>query len=701
MSLCRRVPASGLLALIVTVFSSTSVHAAGLLYVLNDIPSGNQIYGYSVDEASGALTLLPGFPVATGGNGDSLRPSERLKIDRTNQRLYAINGGSLTLSAYSINASTGALTALPFSPIALGAGQWRTVAVHPSGSPVLTGAVLNNVTGLLASFQITATTATAAAGSPFDMGEAEPFSMCFSHDGSYVYSGGQTISTVAGFSVDASSGVLTTLAGSPFDSGNSFPVAYVTDTAGRLLLANSSSAQVRAFTTSNGIPSAVAGNPFSDGLTTAVHGALHPNGFYMVADRGNNGAPPGNQVAVFRINGIGSATTLNPVQQGQPFASGGTTTDALALNGAGTFLFAANGDSRNVSVFPVNPSTGILSAPAVQPADSLGATGRLGGMAYLPSLTISPATLPAPKVGTPYSQMFTASGGTGPYSFSITAGVLPDGMTLSADGLLSGTPTQEGEFTFAISATESNTVGNPVSLLAMYTLFADLQPAFTSGPAFTPDPAVTDLTATFMAGVVPADAVVTWDFGDGSPLATGVPVQHIYTVAGTYNVSVKAVNPRSGSTTTAPLSVVVSDATVQPGSSAILAARGTIRFAKRADSLSLDCDLQLDPGQTAEGLSMTLTLNGLTNTLLFNKKGVAPIANGQAHLRVRKKASSNGANAKLSIRLKGQLKTALSTGVTLDAAGLPKKLLVLIQYNSKSFSEIVSLSFVRGQARFK
>ena len=707
MSLSKRVAVSpmrwilpGLLALIVSVFLTAPVHAAGLLYVLNDIPSGNQIYGYSVDEASGALTLLPGFPMATGGNGDTLRPSERLTIDSTNLRLYAINGGSLTLSAYSINPATGALTLLPFSPIALGSGQWRTVAIHPSGSPVLTGAVLNNVSGLLASFQITATTATAAAGSPFDMGGSQPFSTCFSHDGSYVYSGGQTINTVAGFSVDASSGVLTALAGSPFDSGNNFAVAYATDSAGRLFLANSSSGQARVFTTANGIPSAATGNPFSTGLTAAVHGVIHPNGFYMVTDRGNNGAPPGNQVAVFQINGSGSGTTLNPVQQGLPFASGGTTTDVLALNGAGTFLFAANGDSRNVSVFPVNSSTGILSVPAVQPGDSLGATGRLGGMAYLSSLTISPAVLAAPKIGTPYSQMLAASGGTAPYSFSVTAGSLPDGLNLSPNGLLSGTPTREGEFTFTISAIESNTVGNPVSVLAMYTITGDQKPAFISGPAFAPNPAVTDLTTTFMAAVDPADAVVTWDFGDGSPLASGLQVQHIYAVAGTYNASVTAQNPRSGTVTIAPMPVVVGEAAILPGTSAILSEHGTIRFAKRSDSLSLDSDLQLNPGQTAEGLSITLNIGGLTRILLFNKRGVAATANGQATLRVRKKAAISGANAKLSLRLKGQLKAALSTGVTLDAGGLPKKLLVLIQYNSKSFSEVVRLSFVRGQARF-
>ena len=58
------------------------------LYVLHDCNGcANQIYGYAVNESTGALTLLPGFPVSTGGNGGSGAFSERLTIDRRNQRL--------------------------------------------------------------------------------------------------------------------------------------------------------------------------------------------------------------------------------------------------------------------------------------------------------------------------------------------------------------------------------------------------------------------------------------------------------------------------------------------------------------------------------------------------------------------------------------------------------------------------------------
>ena len=57
--------------------------------------------------------------------------------------------------------------------------------------------------------------------------------------------------------------------------------------------------------------------------------------------------------------------------------------------------------------------------------------------------------------GSPYSHLFTASGGLAPYLFA-TAGPVPGGLTLSADGQLSGTPTAPGSFTFDVQATDAN-----------------------------------------------------------------------------------------------------------------------------------------------------------------------------------------------------------------------------------------------------
>ena len=42
-----------------------------------------------------------------------------------------------------------------------------------------------------------------------------------------------------------------------------------------------------------------------------------------------------------------------------------------------------------------------------------------------PAITLSPATLPQRHSGAAYSQTITASGGTAPYTFAVTAGTLP------------------------------------------------------------------------------------------------------------------------------------------------------------------------------------------------------------------------------------------------------------------------------------
>jgi 6-phosphogluconolactonase (cycloisomerase 2 family) len=345
----------------------------GFLYALiNNNASANQIYGFSVNESTGALSLLPGFPVASGANGNAQFPNEQLTIDTTNQRLYALNYGSSSGSAsgFTINPMTGALSAMPFSPIALGSAIWGTVKVHPGGSPLL---VANGTAATVRSFTITPATATEAAGSPF--ASFGPLSSIFSRDGAYYYvgGGGADGSRFSGFAVNSSSGVLTNLAGSPYDSGGFGAGSYATDSQGRFFCITNSGG-MRIFTTASGIPTGVTGNPFPSSSGDA--GLLHANEqFYFGAGRSSN------TVGSYRVAGSGASSTLAAVP-GSPFASGGTFTNTLAMNQTGAFLFAGNGNSRNLTKFDVNPATGILSNMVVQAADTLGTTGRISGLAY-------------------------------------------------------------------------------------------------------------------------------------------------------------------------------------------------------------------------------------------------------------------------------------------------------------------------------
>src|SRR5262249_3171120 len=98
---------------------------------------------------------------------------------------------------------------------------------------------------------------------------------------------------------------------------------------------------------------------------------------------------------------------------------------------------AANGDGTNQNDFIYTTSVNI------QPG--------------CPSISVSPSssTLPPGTAGDPYSQTFTATGGTAPHTFTISAGMLPPGLNLSIGGVLSGTPTGFGTFNFTVRATDS------------------------------------------------------------------------------------------------------------------------------------------------------------------------------------------------------------------------------------------------------
>src|SRR5450756_1375856 len=71
------------------------------------------------------------------------------------------------------------------------------------------------------------------------------------------------------------------------------------------------------------------------------------------------------------------------------------------------------------------------------------------------AIVVSPGGLPAGVSGSAYSQTLTGSGGTAPYSFAVTSGSLPGGLTLSAAGAIAGTPTLTGSYVFGVTATDA------------------------------------------------------------------------------------------------------------------------------------------------------------------------------------------------------------------------------------------------------
>jgi hypothetical protein len=80
------------------------------------------------------------------------------------------------------------------------------------------------------------------------------------------------------------------------------------------------------------------------------------------------------------------------------------------------------------------------------------------------ALTVATSALPAATVGSPYSQTLSASGGTPPYHWSVASGSLPPGLTLSDAGLLAGTPTTAGNYSFGVGVSDANTAGAQATL---------------------------------------------------------------------------------------------------------------------------------------------------------------------------------------------------------------------------------------------
>lgn len=163
-----------------------------------------------------------------------------------------------------------------------------------------------------------------------------------------------------------------------------------------------------------------------------------------------------------------------------------------------------------------------------------------------PTILVNPATVPGATVAVAYNQTLSASGGTAPYSFAVTAGALPAGLSLNtATGALTGTPTAAGTFNFTVTATDANSftgsraytlaVAPPVILIAPSALTGG-----TVGAAYSESIIASGGIATYSyaitAGALPAGLTLS---STGS--LSGTP-----TAGGTFNFTVTATSSSTG-----------------------------------------------------------------------------------------------------------------------------------------------------------
>jgi uncharacterized protein with beta-barrel porin domain len=161
-----------------------------------------------------------------------------------------------------------------------------------------------------------------------------------------------------------------------------------------------------------------------------------------------------------------------------------------------------------------------------------------------PTIAITPTTLSNGIVYGAYSAgPLSATGGAGPYTFEVTAGSLPAGLSLAGD-VITGAPATTGTFNFRVTAIDANgftgwrdytlTVAAPVIALTPATL--------SNGDVFDPyDPVVLSATG----GAAPYTFAVTGGaLPAGLSLAGGV-ITGTPAVAGTFNFTVTATDANS------------------------------------------------------------------------------------------------------------------------------------------------------------
>jgi 6-phosphogluconolactonase len=335
--------------------SSSTTSGTGALYVSTQ--GDSLVSAYVIDLSTGLLTAN-GSGVATGD-----APSALL-LTPSGDALFIANSASNNISTYSVK-SDGTLTAgssnLPTGVTPLGmaidsAAHFLFVANQ--------GLQSDPASGTVSVFSIQSGSLTEVTGSPFRVAPAlspsgtGPSAVAVTPDGKFLYVANEFDGTVTSFSVDGTSGALTS--GQIVLVGTAPSGMAITPDGGFLYVSNSGSSNVSAFaicnqivtscsvpTSPDGTLTPVAGSPFSAGLgPTSI--ATAPSGkFLYVVDRQSN------QISQYKLaTGTG---VLTPNTQAS-ISTGGTPT-SLTIRAGTTIVSTTQGTTDYVYVTNLGAST--------------------------------------------------------------------------------------------------------------------------------------------------------------------------------------------------------------------------------------------------------------------------------------------------------------------------------------------------------
>ncbi len=335
----------------ITSIAVTCTNNPSFVYVISQ--TANNVAAYSINASSGALTPVPGSPFAAG------TAPFGLTVNAAGTFAYVANHGSNNVSVFAIGPTTGALTEIAGSPFPAGANPFSVTLntagtfayVANYGDSTVSGYSIDPATGAL----------TPMAGSPFAAG-LNPISATVNPAGTvaYVANYGSGANDVSAYSIDPVTGSLTPLAASPFAAG-SRPFWVTTNPAGTYAyIANYGSGNVSGYNIDavSGALTPIAGSPFAGGPTT-IDVSVNPAGTFAYA------VNAGGTISAYAIDPATGALTQ---VAGSPFAAGpGAFSWCVAISPAGTFAYVTNYYNNSISAYSIDANTGALTPIAGSP----------------------------------------------------------------------------------------------------------------------------------------------------------------------------------------------------------------------------------------------------------------------------------------------------------------------------------------------
>ena len=197
------------------------------LYVSNLNDSAGGISAYTINQQNGALSPISGSPFPTGAPGSFPGPSAMV-VSVDNNFLYVALAGTANannkIAAFSIDPTTGSLTALPQSPFTTGNDPLQMAYVPLTANSQGFLYTANVQDGTISAFTADDTTGvlTPVNGSPYTSGTSVwGLSQILTSSGNFfLYAADPQAETVTAYSINPNTGALTPLQGSPFTAGS-------------------------------------------------------------------------------------------------------------------------------------------------------------------------------------------------------------------------------------------------------------------------------------------------------------------------------------------------------------------------------------------------------------------------------------------------------------------------------------------------